>query len=365
MIPNSIMLSGNQMKTSRCRCNNRIYFNNSVCVGCNAVLGRCTKCGKLSSFSPPASSNGLRCDQCDSVVYRCSNQNYGVCNSFNVIPNSICRWCAFTTVIPDLNLPDSKRRWAALETAKRQLLIQLEQLGLPPFASNLLSNNPLTFEFLTDTTDSLGNLRRVTTGHEDGRIVINVLEADSVQRESLRIRLGEPQRTLIGHMRHEIGHYIDWGFASRMALHEYHKLFGDPLAIDYELSMQTHYAHGAPANWPTSFVSQYATMHPWEDFAETVNVYLDIMAIASTANDQGRAKFDLSPKADVQALVREVLKIVIEVSEYNFDLGLQPLLPEKLSAAALDKLSYVHALRDILAVRIKQRCLGGQIPSFG
>ena len=86
-------------------------------------------------------------------------------------------------------------------------------------------------------------------------------------------------------------------------------------------------------------------MHPWEDFAETVNVYLDIMAIASTANDQGRTNFDLSPGADAKALVLEVLNIVVEASEYNFDLGLQPLLPEQLSTAVLEKLFYVHLLR--------------------
>ena len=275
------------------------------------------------------------------------NQVHAVCNSFTVSPDSLCRWCGFTTIIPDLSQPNVKHRWAALETAKRQLLVQLEQLKLPPFVADLQTTHPLRFKFLAETMDVNGDTQNVTTGHEDGLIVIDLQEADSVYRESLRVRLGEPQRTLVGHMRHEIGHYVDWCFASRVALKEYHELFGDPLYVDYEQAMKSYYANGVSFDWSASYVSQYATMHPWEDFAETVNVYLDIMAIASTANDQRRANFDLSPKADAKVLVNEVLKIVVEVSEYNFDLGLQPLLPEKLSIAVLNKLCYVHALRAI------------------
>ncbi len=331
------------MKTGKCRCGNRIYFNNSVCVACKAALGRCTRCGKLSSFN--TADIGFTCDQCAAVAFRCVNQAAGVCNSFNHQAELLCPWCEFTTVIPDLSQTDGKRRWAALETAKRQLLVQLQQLGLPPFVDKLQSTHPLRFEFLADGVDVNGVHQKVMTGHEDGRIVINVVEADSVHRELLRIRLGESQRTLIGHMRHEIGHYIDWCLASQVALAEYHKLFGDPLAIDYDQAMQNHYANGAPNDWAKSFVSQYATMHPWEDFAETVNVYLDVMAIAVTANDQGRATFDLTPQSNPERVVSDVLKIVIEASEYNFDLGLQPLLPEKFSVAVLEKLAYVHQLR--------------------
>ena len=331
------------MKTSHCRCSNRIFFNNSVCVSCKAILGRCTTCGNLTSFTK--GPDVLLCDQCGSVAYRCINQIHGVCNSFSKTVDSLCRSCASTSVIPDLSQPDAKRRWAALETAKRQLLVQLEQLGLPPFIDNLQLTCPLRFEFLADTVDAFGVIQKVTTGHEDGLIVISLQEADSVHRESLRVLFGEPQRTLIGHMRHEIGHYIDWCFASRVASEAYHKLFGNPLCVDYEQAKRSHYANGATTDWSALFVSQYATMHPWEDFAETVNVYLDIMAIASTANDQGRTNFDLSPRADANALVLEVLNIVVEASEYNFDLGLQPLLPEQLSTPVLEKLCYVHSLR--------------------
>lgn len=109
--------------------------------------------------------------------------------------------------------------------------------------------------------------------------------------------------------------------------------------------MKTHYKNGAPSNWADRHVSEYATTHPWEDFAKTVNVYLDMMAIATTANDQGRSQFDLSPEADAINMVDCILDIVIEVSEYNLDLGLTPLLPEQLSDPVLEKIAFINELR--------------------
>ena len=111
--------------------------------------------------------------------------------------------------------------------------------------------------------------------------------------------------------------------------------------------MQRHYDQGPPNNWAEHHVSAYATMHPWEDFAETVNVYLDILAIATTANDLGGRNLALSADADVHELVAAILKIVVEVSEYNFDLGLLPLLPEHLPPPVMEKLAFVHSLRSL------------------
>jgi hypothetical protein len=170
------------------------------------------------------------------------------------------------------------------------------------------------------------------------------------------VQLGEPQRTLIGHLRHEAGHYIDWSWASRTALTEYQSLFGDPSAIDYKMAIEHHYEHGPPVDWESRCVSAYATMHPWEDFAETVNAYLDIMAIAVTARDLGRSELDVSPAADAYQLVDAVLEIVVEASEYNFDLGLLPLLPEQLSPTVIEKLAYVHSLRSPARACVTESC---------
>ena len=44
-------------------------------------------------------------------------------------------------------------------------------------------------------------------GHDEGLITINIAEADSPFREKTRKEMGETYRTLLGHFRHEIGHY--------------------------------------------------------------------------------------------------------------------------------------------------------------
>lgn len=331
------------MKTGRCRCDNRIFFNNHFCLSCNASLGRCTACGLLTSVQ--ITEDIARCDSCNAVVHPCKNQKHGVCGSYNMDADSLCRWCEYTNVIPALSQPASVQRWAKMESAKRRLLHQLEDLGFPPYIVDTGTTHPLQFEFREDGVGKDGEKKPVTTGHQNGLITINLAEADSVHRERLRVQLGEPQRTLIGHMRHEVGHYIDWAWASRVAADQYKTLFGDPSKIDYGDAMKRHYETGPPSNWADNHVSAYATMHPWEDFAETVNVYLDIVAIATTANDIGGQQFNLSPTADPSSLVHSVLQIVVEVSEYNFDLGLTPLLPERLPPAVIEKLSCIHRLR--------------------
>ena len=146
-------------------------------------------------------------------------------------------------------------------------------------------------------------------------------------------------------MRHEVGHYIDWALEGHFDVPTYSKLFGNPDAVDYDLALESYYKTGAPANWNEQFVSAYATMHPWEDFAETVNAYLDLLAIATTARALGDRDINLNPAEDVADLIARVLTIVVEVSEYNHDLGIQALLPEKFSAAVVEKLNFVHSLR--------------------
>lgn len=333
------------MKTGLCRCESRIFFGNSRCLACGATVGRCDRCKTLTSLTE--TDDALDCDECQSTMHRCSNHGDRVCNAFSSEPGTLCRWCRFTIEIPDLRLSTNVDRWALLEFAKRRLLLDLEDLGLPPYRGDLQSSYPLRFKFIADARGADGAVEPVMTGHDSGVITINLREADSVQRERMRVELGEPQRTLIGHLRHEVGHYIDWSLADRFAADESHRHFGDPASIDYTQAMQDYYERGAPAGWEQHFVSRYATMHPWEDFAETANAYLDIMAIAATANDQGLSRIDLSPGADSDEIVLSVLEIVVAVSEFNSDLGLSPLLPEKLPRPVMRKLSFIHSLRSL------------------
>ncbi|MCC6510426.1 MAG: putative zinc-binding metallopeptidase [Pirellulaceae bacterium] len=256
-------------------------------------------------------------------------------------------------MFPDLNVQPNLTRWTALEAAKRRLLVALEKLGLPPYVARTMDDYPLSFEFKVPTMID-GLAQPISTGHAEGVITIDAEEADSDRREATRLALGEPHRTLIGHMRHEIGHYIDWSLASRVAFNDYVQLFGNPSQVDYEQAKQRHYTEGPPGDWALHFVSAYATMHPWEDFAETVNAYLDIMAIAETANDQRLAKIDTSPTASLPKIVEQILPMAVAISEFNADLGLQPLLPEQLVQPTIDKLAYVHQLRSLTSTPTDQ-----------
>lgn len=233
------------MQTGTCHCGNRLFFDNTTCLKCQASVGRCNQCEFLTSFE--TKSNGaFICTNCVTSAFHCKNQTLRVCNSFVDEEESLCQWCVFTTVTPDLTKPGNENRWRELERAKRRLLIELKSLGLPPFVGDLIKTHPLVFQFLEDETLPDGSVKKIYTGHDHGVIVVNTQEADSVYREQTRVACGEPQRTLIGHMRHEIGHYIDWSFASRVALPEYQRLFGDPLASNYDAAMQTHYTSEPP-----------------------------------------------------------------------------------------------------------------------
>ncbi len=335
------------MKISECKCGNRIFFHNFQCLACERSIGLCDCCRSLTSFSEK-SENRLVCDQkgCGQEVVHCPNRNTTICNSM-VTPEStqLCHWCEFTTVHPDVSQPVNVQRWGDLERAKRQLLMQLEWLVFPPYLENTGAEFPLEFQFLAPQVDDTGKQIPVFTGHADGVITINLMEADRVYRERTRLAFNEPHRTLIGHMRHEIGHYIDMCYIQKVAAQKYAEVFGDPNEVSYGDAKDRYYKNGAPTDWRKNYVSAYATMHPMEDLAETMNVYLDLIAIARTANVFHYSKIDISTRTNIDKFVQDILKVAVVVSEFNSDLGLMPLLPEQLPQAVVDKIGFIHSLR--------------------
>ena len=143
------------------------------------------------------------------------------------------------------------------------------------------SEDGLAFDFIAAAATP------VVTGHASGLITINLAEADDAERERQRNRMGEPYRTLLGHFRHEIAHYY-WSrlIENSNRLEEFRALFGDEQQ-DYVGTLQNHYANGPPPDWPTHFVTAYASAHPWEDFAETWAHYLHIVDTLETASAFG------------------------------------------------------------------------------
>ena len=125
-----------------------------------------------------------------------------------------------------------------------ELLFTLIELGLPMPTRLDDPQQGLTFDFLADADPSGGP---VLTGHENGVITVNIAEADDAEREKRRTAMHEPYRTLLGHMRHESGHYYwDRFIKGSPDLEEFRSLFGDEQA-DYAAALSTYYAQGAPA----------------------------------------------------------------------------------------------------------------------
>ncbi|WP_244500098.1 putative zinc-binding metallopeptidase [Methyloceanibacter superfactus] len=250
----------------------------------------------------------------------------------------------------------NRERWAELEAAKRRLFYTLDFLGLPYGSAADGFSPPLAFDFKADTIPEegfwrwMGQGERVYTGHADGTITINIREADSVEREKLRVDLGEAHRTLIGHFRHEIGHYY-WDLLVR-GQHEdgFKALFGDHEDPPYQDAMARHYGEGPPPDWRDRFVSAYATMHPWEDWAETFALYLDITSVLDTAVNMGLiGPVDFS---DLQAMVGRYRQLGLVLNELNREMGLIDVVPEVLHAAVVEKLGFVHTL-------VRQQAPGG------
>lgn len=211
--------------------------------------------------------------------YACSNRGWD-CNwlVWEDAPAGRCFSCRLTRTRPDQDDTVALSKLAKTEEAKRRLLLQLGDLGVPIVPWDVKEGG-LGFDLLSSI--SLG--RPVMIGHANGIVTIDLAESLDDRREALRIKLGEPYRTMLGHLRHESGHYFqnvllrddqDWARCR--------DIFGDERA-SYKDAIKRHYSMGAPDNWHESFISEYATMHPWEDFAETWAHYLHITGTLQTA----------------------------------------------------------------------------------
>jgi hypothetical protein len=195
------------------------------------------------------------------------------------------------------------------------------------------------------------------TGHDEGLITIALAEADDSLRESRRGAMGEPYRTLLGHFRHEAGHYF-WGvfFAFDPSVEAFRAVFGDERQ-DYAAALQRHYANGAPPDWQERYVSAYATAHPWEDWAETWAHYLHMLDTLETAASFGiavnttmadgaalasRITYDPHTAPDLGQLVQAWMPLTFAVNSLNRSMGQPDLYPFVLSPTVVAKLSYVH-----------------------
>ncbi len=343
------------MRVFKCQCGQPIFFDNSVCLACSKPLGFCPFCRALSTLAPQTDGS-LKCltPGCGASLDKCFNYSeHNVCNRCVSHPSTmgtLCDCCHFNATIPDLSVPGNKRKWYRLEAAKRRLFYDLGLLGLPYGQASDGIEPPLSFDFKADVTPSqdrwrtVGATEKVFTGHANGCVTINIREADAVEREKMRVNLGEAQRTLIGHFRHEIGHYYWDMLIKGRREQEFRDVFGDHNQPTYAEALAAYYSKGARPDWPQQYISAYATMHPWEDFAETWATYLDMISALDTAADRGIGPANDPLQTDLEQLVLRYQQLGITINELNRSLGLLDFAPEILVPAVVNKMRFIHEL---------------------
>ena len=347
------------MKLFLCQhCAQRLYFENRQCQTCYRRVGYLPAAGALSALE--REDHVWRALARPAGRYRfCANAGYDACNWLVAADSSeaFCTSCRHNRTIPDLAVGDNLTRWRKLELAKHRLFYTLIRLGLPLPSRVEDPQHGLAFDFLADAPQAGDH--HAMTGHKDGLIVVNLAEADDAEREKLRLAMGETYRTVLGHLRHEAGHYF-WDRLVRDAggLETFRELFGDERQ-DYGKALQAHYANGPAQNWQQSYISSYAAAHPWEDFAETWAHYLHIidtleMAFAfgilirpgiDESSGSGVApNFDPHDACSINHLTEAWLPLTFAVNSIIRCMGEPDFYPFVLSPQAVTKLGFVQEL---------------------
>lgn len=343
------------MHTFKCaKCRSRVYFENVTCLTCGHALGFAADDMSVATIAPAEGGVYRRIGSGDAQTVRyCANAAQGVCNWLTPADalNQFCRACDLNRTIPNLSEYGSLAAWRELELAKKRLVYSLLRFGLPLDGGGS-GLGPLTFDFV----------RNFMTGHLDGVITVNVLEADAVERERQRQLFDEPYRSLLGHLRHECGHYF-WRVlvAYPGRIDEFRRLFGNEQP-DYMSALNHHYSNGAAADWHLNHVSAYASCHPHEDWAETWAHYLHMVDAVDTAEAVGmepRAAgfitgsiwpfktYDVYRDETFDAVIERWIPLTIAMNSLNRSMGHHDYYPFVIPKPAFEKLEFVHnAIRE-------------------
>lgn len=345
-----------------CRCGRPVYFQNSLCLGCHAPLGYEPELQQVRAMEPGPEPETWKLDglEAQSPLWkRCENfDSPAGCNWLVSAEEeeTLCRSCRLNQTIPSLDDPDNALWWRKIENAKRRLVAQLLSLGLPVVSK--VSEDPergVMFDFLRSPAEG----PRVLTGHATGLITLNIEEADDSIREKTRHEMREPYRTLLGHFRHEIGHYYWDRLIDGTPWHEkFRELFGDERE-DYAAALQRNYEQGPPADWADRHISSYASVHPWEDWAESWAHYLHVVDSLDTALRFGLRGEDVEqaiepftiddlydPKApDAQRvilLINSWVQLTTVLNELARSMGQHDFYPFVMSRPVLRKIHFIQ-----------------------
>ncbi len=350
------------MRLFRCdNCGNPVYFENRSCINCGFRLGFVSEEICLHTVAPDAhqADRWRRLDQQQFVYRFCANAGPDICNWLvrAESEDDYCVACRYNGLVPDPNTADGLRRWRAISDAQRHLFYSFLRWDLPRPGRREDPDGGLLFDLKDDEILPDGSCKPVLIGHDEGHIVIRTAEADDPTREQMRAQLNEPYRTLLGHFRHETGHFI-WNKMVRDVHKEdsFRLLFGDE-NVDYNQSLERHYSEGPPPGWGSTYISYYATAHPWEDFAECFAHVLHIVDSLETAHMFGIAlapmphnaftsdtSFDPYSVLDFDRIAEVWIPLSVALNSIHHSMGERDLYPFILTPLIKQKLAYVHGL---------------------
>lgn len=327
------------MKAFSCACGQRIFIGSTQCLNCGRRVGF-----DPAGLTMRALEKGVEPNTWIPVHDKEATFAFRLCR--NWIEHAVCNWlvlaeeaqdyclgCRLNTTIPNLSVSRNLELWAKLESAKHRLLYGLLRLGLP------VAVGKLSFAFLEDQrTNPFAEHEHVLTGHWNGTITINVAEADNVAREAARAEMAEPYRTLLGHFRHESGHYYwDVVLNNQEKIDAARVVFGDERG-DYAEALDRHYREGPRTDWQAHFVSAYAASHPLEDWAESWAHYLHITDGLETAAAWGLIR-DIPEPGE---WLSRWMNLSVAVNELNRSLGIDDAYPFALQPPVVAKLDFIH-----------------------
>lgn len=346
------------MKIFQCdNCSHVLFFENASCENCGHLVGYIDGERRMLTFDPAA--DVMRSELEGRTFKYCRNHAHAACNwLLDVVDGKdLCHACEHNRTIPNLAPEGNLEKWRALEVAKHRLIYQLQRLGLSAPTKDEDARG-LCFDFVERRGDA-----KLMTGHADGVVTILLSEADAAHREQTRQAMGEPYRTLIGHLRHEVGHYF-WNVLVQpdaRALAKCRELFGDERR-DYGEALKTYYKAGPPRDWQSAHISAYATSHPWEDWAETWAHYLHLMDMVETAYAfrvtvsplmapyvaveamQAAVTVDPYTVTDMAEVIDVGVPVSYAVNSVNRAMGLSDVYPFVISQPVREKLAFIHGL---------------------
>jgi hypothetical protein len=363
-----------------------VFFANTVCLACNTALGYEPDLERVIAIEAIPETPGWRTAErvpgAAKAYRRCANlETPAGCNwlvrDLNKLEQfeGLCIACRLNRTIPDLSGVENGVLWGRIEVAKRRLVSTLLTLEMPVTSKKEDPERGLAFDFLRNPAEG----PRVLTGHANGIVTLNIEEADPATRERIREELEEPYRTVLGHLRHEVGHY----FWERLIpgtewVDEFRRLFGDERA-DYSEALKKHYADGPPSDWPTRFISSYASSHPWEDWAET---WAHILHMADTLGtgmsfglDPRKLDLEIEPfssdalyrpdepdAARFLMFLNSWIAVSAVMNEMSRGMGLPDFYPFVLPKAAVAKMHFVYVVGREERDRLRGGATAKEIP---